>query len=95
VENFFQLENFEFFTENVGKFFRGPVSAVKPKKSFLSLARLPLGRRRGARRAPSSANCLAQPRDRQRQESIPADPGAHAAVNIDYLDASEHVGKRY
>ena len=40
VENFFQLENFLFFTENVGKFFRGPVSAVKPKKSFLSLARL-------------------------------------------------------
>ncbi len=92
-----ELEKSVVFTENEGKFFRGPISAVKPKNRFSPFARL-LGERRaggGLALRPLSANCLAPPRDRQRQESIPADPGSHAAVNIAYSHASEHIDKRY
>ena len=86
------------FTVDDTKFVRGSLVSVNLKNGcFFAWSRgggsSELASRSRARR--SRANCLAQPRDRQRQESIPADPGAHAAVNIDYLDASEHIGKRY
>jgi hypothetical protein len=75
-----------------------PLSQVKPKNRFPHLLGTSGGVTEAAAAARAlclSANCLAPPRDRQRQESNPVDPCAHAAANIAYLYVLERGGMRY